>query len=117
MNSKYSYNTTTGTRSGAFNVYQGKNGAIYLLMGYNAVVLQKEQVEKLIGSNLYELYDFRLDDYNNYYDKLKEDNAFLLKNIERLKVCAKKVLQYPKGSQGYDPIDAINLEDAIKKAQ
>jgi len=53
----------------------------------------------------------------NNYDKLKEDNAFLLKNIERLKVCAKKVLQYPKGSQGYDPIDAINLEDAIKKAQ
>tara|TARA_R110000868_G_scaffold204449_1_gene452533 strand:- start:138 stop:281 length:144 start_codon:yes stop_codon:yes gene_type:complete len=28
---------------------------------------------------------------------------------------SKKVLAYPKGSKGYDPIDAINLADAIKR--
>lgn len=28
---------------------------------------------------------------------------------------AKKVLQYPKGSQGYDPVDASNLAYYIKK--
>ena len=28
---------------------------------------------------------------------------------------AKKVLQYPKGSKGYDPIDEIRLRDAIEK--
>ena len=28
---------------------------------------------------------------------------------------AKKVLQYPKGSKGYDPVDAMNLKNAIEK--
>jgi len=28
---------------------------------------------------------------------------------------AKKVLQYPKGNKGYSPVDAMNLENSIKK--
>lgn len=28
---------------------------------------------------------------------------------------ARKVVQYPEGSKGYDPIDMINLKDAIEK--
>ena len=37
------------------------------------------------------------------------------KRIELIIDFAKKVLQYPKGSQGYDPIDAINLQNHIEK--
>lgn len=28
---------------------------------------------------------------------------------------AKKVLQYPKGSEGYDPVDTLNLHSNIEK--
>lgn len=35
----------------------------------------------------------------------------------RLVEAAKKVLQYPKGSKGYDPVDAMNLETAIEKME
>lgn len=41
-----------------------------------------------------------------------------MKAEERMKLIidfAKKVLQYPKGSKGYDPVDAINLENQIRK--
>lgn len=37
---------------------------------------------------------------------------------ERIKMIieyATKVIQYPKGSAGYDPVDLVNLEDAIEK--
>lgn len=37
------------------------------------------------------------------------------KRIEMIIEFAKKVLQYPKGSKGYDPIDEIRLKDAIEK--
>ena len=35
----------------------------------------------------------------------------------RLVEYAKKVLQYPKGSKGYDPVDATNLQMAIDKIE
>jgi len=41
-----------------------------------------------------------------------------MKTEDRMKLIidfAKKVLQYPKGSKGYDPIDAINLQSNIEK--
>lgn len=37
---------------------------------------------------------------------------------ERVKLIidfANKVLQYPKGSKGYDPVDEMNLKNAIEK--
>jgi len=40
-----------------------------------------------------------------------------MKKTKRIKMIidfAKKVLEYPKGSKGYDPVDAMNLEQAIK---
>lgn len=37
------------------------------------------------------------------------------KRIEMVIEYAKKVLQYPKGSKGYDAIDEINLRSAIEK--
>ncbi len=37
------------------------------------------------------------------------------KRIELIIDYAKKVLQYPKGSAGYDPVDAMNLKDNIEK--
>ena len=37
------------------------------------------------------------------------------KRIKMIIEFAKKVLQYPKGSKGYDPIDEFRLKDAIEK--
>jgi hypothetical protein len=37
---------------------------------------------------------------------------------ERIKMIieyATKVVNYPKGSNGYDPVDMMNLENAIRK--
>jgi len=35
--------------------------------------------------------------------------------IEMIIDFAKKVLQYPKGSKGYDPVDAMRLQRAIEQ--
>ena len=35
--------------------------------------------------------------------------------IQLILIYAKKVVQYPKGSGGYDPVDMANLEYAIEK--
>ena len=37
------------------------------------------------------------------------------KRVELIIEFAKKVLQYPKGSKGYDPVDEIRLKDSIDK--
>lgn len=37
------------------------------------------------------------------------------KRIEMIIDFAKKVLQYPRGSKGYDPVDEIRLQSAIEK--
>ena len=35
--------------------------------------------------------------------------------LELIADFAKKVMQYPKGSDGYDPIDEINLKNYLEK--
>ncbi len=37
------------------------------------------------------------------------------KRMEMILEYARKVAQYPKGSKGYDPVDLINLQDAIRR--
>jgi len=49
--------------------YQDKTGSIQLLFGNNVIRLEKWQVEKIIGSNVYDIEDFNIDDYNNAYKK------------------------------------------------
>lgn len=60
-----------------FEAYQGRNGAIYLLRGNQPVLLTMEYCDKLIGSNIFEIRDFDIDDYNKYYSselKVKQSN-------------------------------------------
>lgn len=44
-------------------------------------------------------------------------NNYMLqrKQIEMIIEYAKKVIQYPIGSSGHDPVDAMNLQDAIRR--
>lgn len=63
---KYSYAVDGGSVSGAFNVYQGKSGKIYLLMGNNVIDLTHEQVIKL-GIDVFSLMYFDYDAYELAY--------------------------------------------------
>lgn len=62
----YTYETTEGKTKGAFNIYQGKNGGIYLTMASRSVLLTQSQVKEL-PICLYILKDFNQFDYNTFY--------------------------------------------------
>jgi phosphoserine aminotransferase len=47
-------------------------------------------------------------------DKNNSFSATLNSYAETVIYYANKVLQYPKGSGGYDPVDASNLKNAIE---
>lgn len=63
----FKYKTRTGFRTGTFNIYQGKDGAIYLLMGTVFAALTYKQVCDLF-INCYELNDFDELDFAKYYE-------------------------------------------------
>ena len=46
-NNKFIYETTDGTTYGYFNIYQGKDGKIYLQMASNFIELTIKQVNQL----------------------------------------------------------------------
>lgn len=77
---KYNYKTGDITHKGDFNIYQARHGGIMLLMAKKAVVLTKQQVDDL-PINPYELEDFDIDSYNDYYKcavaKPSNENAAL----------------------------------------
>jgi len=52
-------------------VYQDKAGSIQLLFGNNNIRLEAWQVEKLVGSSVYDIEDFNLDDYQKVYHREK----------------------------------------------
>ena len=67
---RYIYETSNqSTKRGYFNIYQGKNGYIYLQMGKAVAQLTEKQINDL-HLNVYELIDFCVDDYRLAYDKL-----------------------------------------------
>ena len=66
----FSYKTSTGRTYGFFNIYQGRNGFIYLQMGNKYVVLKEFQILDL-GIDVYELQDFDYDLYQFAYLKQK----------------------------------------------
>lgn len=65
----FRYNNISGTVSGYFDIYQGVDGFIYLVMGDVSTMLLKNQINEL-GIDLYSLSDFDVDDYNNAYSSL-----------------------------------------------
>ena len=66
-NNQFIYETATGKRKGFFNVYQAKNGCIYLQMGNKQVGLSRIQALELAGSSLYDLKDFDNELFHNFY--------------------------------------------------
>ena len=66
-NNHYTYNVGNGSVSGFFNVYQAKNGYIFIQMGNGYTKLTETQVKDL-GINLYILKDF---DHNKYIQAYK----------------------------------------------
>ena len=63
---RYTYKTETGTTAVFFNIYQGKNGFIYLQMGIGHTKLTKSQIEDL-GMSLYDIKEFDHDQYLKSY--------------------------------------------------
>lgn len=63
----YSYKTTEGISHGFFNIYQARNGKIFLMMGNVYTELSYKQINEL-SIDLYRLIDFDLDDLIAAYD-------------------------------------------------
>ena len=66
-NNHYTYNTEDGTVSGFFNIYQGKNGFIFLQMGNGYTRLTETQIEDL-GISLYTIHEFDHNQYKKAYN-------------------------------------------------
>lgn len=64
---KYSYFTINGIAKGAFNIYHGVNGFIYIVMGKGHCKLTLEQIEDL-KIDCYKLIDFDPESFNRAYD-------------------------------------------------
>jgi hypothetical protein len=67
MPNSYQYSTSNGTAKGAFNIYQARNGAIYILMGKTVTPLTIRQLDDL-ALDLYALIDFDVDAYKKHYN-------------------------------------------------
>lgn len=59
---QYAYNG----HSGFFNIYQGKNGCIYIQMGSAFTALNLQQINALC-IDLYSLPEFDIDNYKLWY--------------------------------------------------
>lgn len=65
--------TTLKDKEGAcWHIYQARNGAVYTVLGQNAVALTGSQIEKLC-IDVYDLEDFDLKLYESYYQQ-QNDN-------------------------------------------
>jgi hypothetical protein len=63
----YTYNTKNSSKvSGFFNVYQARNGGIYLTMGNRSILLGKAQISEL-GIDVYQLEEFNHSEYCMFY--------------------------------------------------
>lgn len=57
----------TGKISTSFNLYQARNGAIYIMLGNSATKLEYKQIEEL-KINVYEdIEDFDFSDFKKHY--------------------------------------------------
>lgn len=79
-NNQFAYETGNNTvTKGWFNLYQGKNGAIYIQMGSTITKLTESQLHDL-GTDVYSLKDFDQDEYLRHY---KNEAAGLPLNIRK----------------------------------
>lgn len=65
-NNKFKYKISVGSIEGFFNVYQARNGKIYIQMGNLFTPLTLEQVEDL-KIDYYSLLDFGYEDFKKAY--------------------------------------------------
>ena len=63
----FTYNIQGGSVKGFFNIYQAKNGKLYLCMGSVHTSLTKEQIENDLKIDVYSLIDFDYDSYKIAY--------------------------------------------------
>jgi len=62
----YKYDVVGGYVKGFFNIYQAKNGYLYLMMGKVITKLEKNQIDDL-NIDVYSLIDFDFDNYKKAY--------------------------------------------------
>jgi len=63
---QFTYKTSDGMIKGYFNIYQGKDGRIYLLMGESVTPLSMKQIQEL-RIDCYSLIDFDHELYMKSY--------------------------------------------------
>jgi len=64
---QYCYQTATGTATGFFNIYQARDGAVYLFMNNKSCKLSLEQIGKL-EIDIFNLEDFIYEDFYKAYN-------------------------------------------------
>ncbi|PAV30231.1 hypothetical protein CIL05_07120 [Virgibacillus profundi] len=64
---RFEYETDNGWVVGYFDIYQARNGFIYLVMGNNFTKLTLGQIEQL-NINCYSLKDYDHDDFVKAYN-------------------------------------------------
>lgn len=75
---QYSYKTKNGdVIIGKFDIYQGRDGKIYLMLGENAIDLNLSQIE-VLKINLYSLNYFIFELFKKAYNI--ESNEYIIKN-------------------------------------
>ena len=67
---EFSYQTSTGCTRGFFNIYQAKDGKIYLQMGNGVIALTELQLLAL-AIDVYDLVEFDHDLYEQAYSTSK----------------------------------------------
>lgn len=63
---KFIYGTSTGETYGYFNIYQARNGGIFLQMGTAITELTPKQIGDL-GTDVYSLADYSHEAYKKHY--------------------------------------------------
>jgi len=69
---KYCYKTNEGFMSGYFNIYQAKNGCIYLQLNNCVTKLSSKQIQNL-KIDCYSLEDFDIDLFNKFYKVVENE--------------------------------------------
>lgn len=70
---KYQYKTEYGRVTGFFNIYQGRDGKIYIQMGNNVTQLSLNQIDDL-KIDYHCLEDFIYEDFKSVYKDDKKEN-------------------------------------------
>lgn len=64
---KYTYQVQNGRVRGDFNVFQARNGLVFLLMGRGQIPLSYDQIS-ILGIDVYSLIDFDYELFKTAYN-------------------------------------------------